>query len=308
MKRERDRNRGAGGGLGKWKDRGFDLAMESGGMALEGRILIRPCFARGDSFWNFVCEGNPKFCFCFVSWILLWAVHWRLIMGLANRVYVPFFGLHSNWTVRCFIPSMQSNTSKINAKAAGPDGMPAIFFKKFWETIGAKVKNEVMAPPQKNEVMAVLNGGNFPNGWNDTTIVLIPKVKNPNHLKDLRPISLCNVLYKIISKVLTNRLKGCWIGYLCKSKCLCTGRLITDNVLVAYEMTHFLSNKRQGNDGYMTLKLDMSKGYDRVEWDFVEAMLCKLGFAQRYIQLLINCVRTAKYCIKVNEYTEEIIP
>jgi hypothetical protein len=59
---------------------------------------------------------------------------------------------------------MQSNTSKINAKAAGPDGMPAIFFKKFRETIGAKVKNEVMAPPQKNEVMAVLNGGNFPNG------------------------------------------------------------------------------------------------------------------------------------------------
>jgi hypothetical protein len=53
----------------------------------------------------------------------------------------------------------------------------------------------------------------------------------------------------------------------------------------------------------------MSKAYDRVEWDFVEAMLHKLGFAQWYIQLLMKCVRSIKYRIKVNsEYTEEIFP
>jgi hypothetical protein len=76
-------------------------------------------------------------------------------------------------------------------KAPGPDNMPVIFFKKLWETVGAKVKAEVMS---------VLNGGDMPSGWNDTTNVLIPKVKNPARLKDLRPISLCNVLCKIISK------------------------------------------------------------------------------------------------------------
>jgi hypothetical protein len=186
-------------------------------------------------------------------------------------------------------------------KALGPDGMPAIFFKKFWKTIGGNVNIEVMA---------VLNGGNLLEGWNDTTIVLIPKVKNPNHLKDFRPISLFNALYKIISKVLANRLKGLLDEVISSNQsAFVMGRLITDNVLVAYELTHFLFNKRKGTEGYMSLKLDMSKAYDRVEWDFVESMLCKMGFAQQHVQLLMMCVRTFKYCIKVNgEYTEEIIP
>ena len=83
-------------------------------------------------------------------------------------------------------------------KAPGPDGMSSIFYKKFWEVVGTKVTEEVLA---------VLNGGPMPEGWNDTTIVLIPKVSRPDKIKDLRPISLCNVLYKIVSKVLANRLK-----------------------------------------------------------------------------------------------------
>lgn len=83
-------------------------------------------------------------------------------------------------------------------KAPGPDGMLALFFRKFWETVGEKVQTEVLA---------MLNGGDIPMGWNDTTVVLIPKVSNPVKLKELRPISLCNVLYKIISKVLADWLK-----------------------------------------------------------------------------------------------------
>lgn len=57
------------------------------------------------------------------------------------------------------------------------------------------------------EVLQVLNGGVIPTGWSDTTIALIPKVKTPENVRDLRPISLCNVLYKIVSKVIANRLK-----------------------------------------------------------------------------------------------------
>ena len=82
-------------------------------------------------------------------------------------------------------------------KAPGPDGMPSIIYKKHWHFMGDKIVDEVLA---------MLNGGEIPSGWNDTVFVLIPKVKNPNRIKDLRPISLCNVLYKLAAKVLVNRL------------------------------------------------------------------------------------------------------
>ena len=83
-------------------------------------------------------------------------------------------------------------------KAPGPDGMPSIVYKKHWYFMADKVVQEVLS---------VLNGGPMPEGWNDTTLVLIPKVKNPSRIKDLRPISLCNVIYKLVSKVIANRLK-----------------------------------------------------------------------------------------------------
>uniref|UniRef100_A0A0A9E3E3 Reverse transcriptase domain-containing protein n=1 Tax=Arundo donax TaxID=35708 RepID=A0A0A9E3E3_ARUDO len=186
-------------------------------------------------------------------------------------------------------------------KAPGPDGMPAIFFKRFWDIVGARVRDEVKM---------VLNGGDIPDGWNETTVVLIPKVKDPQQLKDLRPISLCNVLYKIISKAIANRLKV-YLGETISpnQSAFVPGRLITDNVLVAYELTHFIKNKRRGNEGYMALKLDMSKAYDRVDWNFFEAMLSRLGFDHTFVQLIMKCVRTVRYRIKVNgELTDEIMP
>lgn len=83
-------------------------------------------------------------------------------------------------------------------KAPGPDGMPGIFYKKFWHCVGQKVQQEVLQ---------VLNGGDILNGWNEMTIVLIPKVHGPKRITEFRPISLCNVIYKLISKALANRLK-----------------------------------------------------------------------------------------------------
>jgi hypothetical protein len=123
-------------------------------------------------------------------------------------------------------------------KAPGPDGMPAVFFKKFWQVVGEKIQEEVLA---------FLNGGVMPEGWNETTIVLIPKTKNPERIIEYRPISLCNVLYKIISKVLANWLKVILPNIISPTQStFVPGRMITDNVLLAYEITHLMHTKKGG--------------------------------------------------------------
>ena len=112
-------------------------------------------------------------------------------------------------------------------KAPGLDGMPAIVFKCHWHFMGDQVVEEVLK---------VLNGGEIPEGWNDTMVMLIPKVKNPTRIKDLRPISLCNVVYKLVSKVIANRLKLILPDVISEHKsAFVPGRLIMDNVLTAYE-------------------------------------------------------------------------
>jgi hypothetical protein len=112
-------------------------------------------------------------------------------------------------------------------KAPGPDGMSAVFYKRHWHLVGDQITAEVLA---------ILKGGGLPPEWNDTTVVLIPKVTSPEKMKDLRPISLCNVLYKVVSKMLANRLKLLLPDIIAPNQsAFVPGRLITDTILLAYE-------------------------------------------------------------------------
>lgn len=115
-------------------------------------------------------------------------------------------------------------------------------------------------------MLKVLNGGDIPVGWNDKLMVLIPKVKNLNRIKNLRPITLCNVVYKLVFKVLANHLKVVLPDLISKNQsAFVSGRFITDDVLIAYEISHFLRNKQSGQEGVVAVKADMGKAYDKVE-------------------------------------------
>lgn len=78
------------------------------------------------------------------------------------------------------------------------------------------------------------------------------------------------------------------------------GRLITENVIVAFELMHTLRRRNSGRKGWLALKLDMSNAYDRVEWKFLRRMQEKLGFCSRWITLVMTCISTAQFSFLVN--------
>ena len=123
-------------------------------------------------------------------------------------------------------------------KAPGPDVMNALFYQKFWHIVG----NEVT-----NVVLDFFHTGHMVPDINYTYIVLIPKVRKPEKMADFRPISLCNVIYKINSKVLANRLKLILSQLISLTQnAFVPGHLITDNVLVAYETLHAMHIRKKG--------------------------------------------------------------
>ena len=135
-------------------------------------------------------------------------------------------------------------------KAPRLDGMSVVFFQKYWSIVGNNVTNMVINVLNHNIPIPKLN---------KTNISLIPKINNPKRMMDFRPINLCNVVYKLISKTLDNRLKALLPNIISKNQSAFTSdRLITDNVLIAFELMHYLDHKTAGKEGFMAIKLDMS--------------------------------------------------
>ncbi|CAN6556903.1 unnamed protein product [Malus baccata var. baccata] len=179
------------------------------------------------------------------------------------------------------------------SKAPGSDGMSPLFFYKFWHV----VKHDVV-----NVVLFFLTSGRLLQEVCFTHVVLIPKVNQPHEISQLRAISLCNVIYKIGGKGDCESFEETLniIIYLHHSAFVLKW-LISDNTLVASEIGHYLHNKRWGHEGSFALKLDLSKAYDRVEWDFFEAMMLKLGFDSKWVSVVMMCVKFVLYSFLVNE-------
>lgn len=115
-------------------------------------------------------------------------------------------------------------------------------------------------------------------------------------MTDLRPISLRNVLFRILSKFLANRLKSCppQLSSVNQSAFV-EGRLLIDNALIAFKINHYIKRHSQGVNGVAGLKIDVSKAYDILEWNFIEKMMDKFGFPDVWIRRIMTCIKMVSY-------------
>lgn len=172
-------------------------------------------------------------------------------------------------------------------KSPCSDGLNPGFYQAYWNGVGTDVVNFCRS---------FFETGELPSEINRTLVCLISKKKNPQQMTDIRPISLCNMLFRVLSKVMANRVKECLPDLISiNQSAFIQDRLLTNNALIAYELNHYIRRKTQGKSGVAGLKLDISKAYDRVEWPFLESMLYKFGFNTVWVERVMKCVQTVSY-------------
>ncbi len=173
----------------------------------------------------------------------------------------------------------------------GPDGLNVGFYIAAWPWIKQDVTEMVHQ---------FYNTGNFQTGMNHTNITLIPKTKNPTSPADFRPISLCNVSYKIISKSLADQIKFHLPDLISETQqAFIKGRRISNNLVIAQEIVHSFGLNSYKNNSFM-LKLDLSKAFDRLEWCFIAEALQRKGFHGNFINLVLSCISTASFLVNIN--------
>lgn len=164
-------------------------------------------------------------------------------------------------------------------KAPGPDGFSAGFFHTHWSEIG---------PDIVKEVQGFFDGDTLPENINETHLRLIPKITNPQKVLDYRPIALCNMYYKIYSKLITRRLQPLMDKLISENQsAFVPGRAIGDNVLITHEVLHYLKTSKAEQRCAMAVKTDMSKAYDRLEWEFISLVMLRLGFHQAFVDCVL---------------------
>ncbi|XP_074299040.1 uncharacterized protein LOC141630054 [Silene latifolia] len=178
------------------------------------------------------------------------------------------------------------------SKSPGPDGITPKFFQTFWPQVGHLV---TMA------LLRFLNSGVMLKEWNNTHIVLIPKVDKPEMISQYRPIGLCNVIYRLASKCLANRLKLVISSIVSDSQqAFVPSQLMSDGCLITHEIMHYLNKTKKGTVSYAALKLDMHKAFDHVSWPFLFAIMKKFGFPLFWQNIIWECISTVTYNILIN--------
>lgn len=139
----------------------------------------------------------------------------------------------------------------------------------------------------------------MPRGFQSTLLVLLPKKPSPATWADFRPISLCNVSNKVLTKLLVLRLAPLLPRIISPSQSgFIPGRVICDNVLLVHELVHDLDRRARG--GNVVLQLDMAKAYDRMSWPFILQILRCFGFSERWVSLIRRAVYGPWFSVLVN--------
>ncbi|GJR59837.1 RNA-directed DNA polymerase, eukaryota [Tanacetum coccineum] len=174
-------------------------------------------------------------------------------------------------------------------KSPGPDGFTFGFYRRYWDIIKKDVADAVSF---------FFISGNFPKGGNSSFIALIPKMQDAKVVKDYRPISLIGSLYKIIAKILANRLVGV-LGELVNEvqSAFIVNRQILDGPFILDELIHWCHAKKKET---MIFKVDFEKAYDSVRWDYLDDVLNKFGFGSKWRNWIHNCLNSSKGSILVN--------
>ncbi|KAI0531357.1 hypothetical protein KFK09_000910 [Dendrobium nobile] len=172
--------------------------------------------------------------------------------------------------------------------APGPDGFTYAFYKKSWNVLGLQIFNAV-----NNFFIS----GNLPKGVKATAIALIPKCTHASNINDFRPISLCNVLYKIVAKVIANRLKVVLPFIIHDSQSgFIANRCSTDNIILASEILR----EFKGSKKLFCAKLDIKKAFDTVSREFLIARLLQKGFPDVFVSWIKNCIYDVNFSVCLN--------
>jgi hypothetical protein len=182
------------------------------------------------------------------------------------------------------------------AKSPGPDGFNFAFIKEFWDLLKGDV-----------HIMFDQFHGNsrLPKGMFSFFLTLIPKVSSPQSLGDFRPISLLGCLYKLVAKVLTARLAKVIGGLIPNTQsAFIKGRQLVDGVVVVNEVIDYAKKLKKE---CLILKVDFEKAYDSVDWGFLDYMLRRFGFGDKWCVWMKTCVCSGNMSVFVNgNPTEEI--